>query len=72
VDYYWDRLTDGGEESMCGWLVDRFGVSWQITPTDLAALIGGPDPEGAARASAAMLEMRKLDIAALRAAYEGG
>ncbi len=72
VDHYWERLTDGGEESMCGWLVDRFGVSWQVVPTMLADLIGGPDPEAAARATSAMLGMRKLDIAALRAAYEGG
>ena len=71
VDYYWERLTAGGEESMCGWLIDRFGVSWQVTPTELESLIGGPDPEGAARATAAMLEMRKIDITALRAAYAG-
>lgn len=71
VDHYWARLTDGGEESMCGWLVDRFGISWQVVPTVLGSLIGGPDPDGAARATAAMLTMRKLDIAALQAAYDG-
>ena len=71
VDYYWERLTDGGEESMCGWLKDRFGVSWQVVPVELATLIAGPDPEAAARASAAMLQMRRLDLAALRAAYAG-
>ena len=71
VDYYWERLCDGGEPSMCGWLVDRFGVSWQVIPTELAGLIGGPDPSGSARASAAMLQMSKIDIAALQSAYEG-
>jgi predicted 3-demethylubiquinone-9 3-methyltransferase (glyoxalase superfamily) len=71
VDYYWDRLTDGGEVSMCGWLVDRFGVSWQVVPRALGEYVGGPDPEGAARARAAMLEMHKLDIEGLRRAYEG-
>ena len=49
VDYYWDRLTDGGQESQCGWLVDPFGVSWQVVPTMLFDVLGGPDPEGAAR-----------------------
>lgn len=71
VDYYWDRLTEGGEESMCGWLVDRFGVSWQVVPAELPSLIAGPDAEGAARATAAMLEMHKLDLGVLRAAYDG-
>jgi predicted 3-demethylubiquinone-9 3-methyltransferase (glyoxalase superfamily) len=73
VDYLWEKLTaDGGEESQCGWLKDRFGVSWQIIPLALGALIGGPDPAGAQRATQAMLKMRKLDIAALQDAYEGG
>ncbi|RFS84346.1 VOC family protein [Actinomadura spongiicola] len=72
VDYYWDRLTDGGEESMCGWLKDRFGVSWQVIPTVLYELIGDPDPEKAARATKAMLATRgKLDIAELRRAHAG-
>lgn len=71
VDYFWERLCDGGEPSMCGWLVDRFGVSWQVVPTVLDGLIGGPDPDGAARASAAMLQMGRLDIAALKSAYDG-
>jgi predicted 3-demethylubiquinone-9 3-methyltransferase (glyoxalase superfamily) len=71
VDYYWGRLTEGGQESMCGWLVDRFGVSWQVVPRALGTLIGGPDAEGAARATAAMLQMRKLDVAALELAYRG-
>ncbi|WP_458113911.1 VOC family protein [Arthrobacter sp. R1-13] len=71
VDRYWDNLSDGGEESQCGWLKDRFGVSWQIIPDRLGELLGGPDPEGAQRAMQAMLGMQKLDIATLEKAYEG-
>ena len=72
VDYYWDRLTDGGgEPGACGWLKDRFGVSWQVVPTALFELGSGPDPEGAQRVWQAMLGMSKLDIAALQAAYDG-
>jgi predicted 3-demethylubiquinone-9 3-methyltransferase (glyoxalase superfamily) len=72
VDYYWERLSEGGEESMCGWLVDRFGVSWQVVPTVLPDLIAGNDPAKSARATHAMLQMRKLDIGELQRAYEGG
>ena len=72
VDYYWDRLSDGGQEVACGWVTDRFGVSWQVVPTVLPELLGGPDPEAAQRATAAMLSMVKLDIAALQQAYAGG
>ena len=73
VDRLWEELTaNGGEESMCGWLKDRYGLSWQIVPTALGGLIGGPDPVGAQRAMQTMLQMRKLDIAALQRAYEGG
>ncbi|WP_104179727.1 VOC family protein [Arthrobacter sp. B0490] len=71
VDRYWSALTEGGEESQCGWLKDRFGLSWQVIPTVLPNLIGGDDAEGAQRAMTAMLAMRKLDIAALEAAYSG-
>lgn len=72
VDYYWTRLTsDGGEESQCAWLKDKFGVSWQVIPTVLGKLISGPDAEGAKRAVAAMLKMRKIDIHALQDAYDG-
>ena len=72
VDRYWDALTaGGGEPGPCGWLKDRFGLSWQIVPHRLQELIGGPDPAGAERAMKAMLEMSKLDVAALEAAYEG-
>jgi len=71
VDHYWAALTDGGEESMCGWLKDRFGLSWQVVPSQLGAILGDPDPERAARATRAMLQMRKLDVEALRAAADG-
>jgi predicted 3-demethylubiquinone-9 3-methyltransferase (glyoxalase superfamily) len=71
VDYYWERLTDGGEESMCGWLKDRFGLSWQVVPAGMEEVFADPDPKRAERAMRAMLEMRKLDIAALRAAADG-
>ena len=70
VDYYWDRLTEGGEESQCGWLKDRYGLSWQVTPSILGDLIGGSDPVRANRAMQAMLQMSKLDIATLQAAYD--
>jgi predicted 3-demethylubiquinone-9 3-methyltransferase (glyoxalase superfamily) len=72
VDHYWAKLLEGGgQESVCGWLKDRFGVSWQVIPSELTDLIADPDPEKATRASRAMLSMKKLDIAALRAAHEG-
>jgi predicted 3-demethylubiquinone-9 3-methyltransferase (glyoxalase superfamily) len=71
VDDYWDRLTEGGEESQCGWLKDRFGVSWQVVPTGMAELFADPDKERARRAMEAMLKMRKLDLAALQAAADG-
>lgn len=63
VDHYWNALTaDGGEESMCGWLKDKYGISWQITPVILSELIGGPDNEKSNRAMQAMLQMKKIDI----------
>jgi predicted 3-demethylubiquinone-9 3-methyltransferase (glyoxalase superfamily) len=65
VDYYWDRLVDGGEESQCGWLKDRFGLSWQVTPDRLLELEADPDPARAAAASKAMMGMRKIIIAEL-------
>lgn len=72
IDRYWEKLTaDGGAPGQCGWLKDRFGLSWQVTPRVLPDLIGGPDREKARRAVAAMLKMGKLDIAALAAAREG-
>ena len=72
ADHYWDALVaDGGEHSQCGWLKDRYGLSWQVVPREATELIVGPDPEGAARATEAMLQMQRLDVAALRAAYNG-
>jgi len=72
VDRYWDALVEGGgEHGQCGWLTDRFGLSWQVVPRQLGDYVGGPDPAGAARAMGAMLRMQKLDVEALRAAYEG-
>jgi predicted 3-demethylubiquinone-9 3-methyltransferase (glyoxalase superfamily) len=69
VDEYWERLTaDGGEESQCGWLKDKYGVSWQVTPTELMDLIGDPDPEKAQKAMAAMMQMRKIDLEVIRQA----
>ncbi len=70
VDRYWAALTEGGEESMCGWLKDRFGLSWQVVPNELGDILGDADPERAARATQAMLQMRKLDLEALRAAAD--
>jgi predicted 3-demethylubiquinone-9 3-methyltransferase (glyoxalase superfamily) len=71
IDRLWAALTDGGEESQCGWLKDRFGLSWQIVPVQLGQLVGDPDPARAGRATQAMLKMKKLDLAALRRAYDG-
>jgi predicted 3-demethylubiquinone-9 3-methyltransferase (glyoxalase superfamily) len=71
VDKFWDALTDGGEEGPCGWLKDRFGLSWQITPTALPRLLTDPDREKANRAMNAMMGMKKLDIAALERAAAG-
>jgi predicted 3-demethylubiquinone-9 3-methyltransferase (glyoxalase superfamily) len=71
VDYYWDKLVEGGKPSQCGWLQDRFGFSWQVVPAALFETIGGPDAEGRKRAMAAMMQMGKLDVGKLVAAYEG-
>ncbi len=71
VDYYWEKLTSGGgEESMCGWLKDKFGVSWQIVPTVLNELLQDKDPAKAQRAMHALLQMKKIDIGALKKAKE--
>ena len=71
VDEFWAKLSEGGEEGPCGWLKDRFGVSWQIVPTVLFELLGDPDPNKAQRAMAAMLGMKKIDIGEVqRAALE--
>ena len=71
VDYYWERLSEGGKEGPCGWLKDRYGLSWQVMPTGMEELLTDRDPERARRAMQAMLGMGKLDIAALRSAADG-
>ncbi|MDX3695585.1 VOC family protein [Streptomyces europaeiscabiei] len=71
IDYYWNSLTEGGEPGPCGWLKDRFGVSWQVVPTALIEMINDSDPQKASRAVAAMMSMGKLDLAALERAYAG-
>jgi predicted 3-demethylubiquinone-9 3-methyltransferase (glyoxalase superfamily) len=72
VDRLWEKLVEGGgEHSVCGWLKDRYGVSWQVIPRRLPELVNGPDPQGAARAMQAMLQMTKIDVAKIEEAYEG-
>jgi predicted 3-demethylubiquinone-9 3-methyltransferase (glyoxalase superfamily) len=71
VDELWEWLSDGGEKGACGWLTDRFGVSWQIIPRALGELLGDEDPEKSQRVMKAMLEMSKIEIERLRRAYEG-
>ncbi len=71
LDHYWERLCEDGRESQCGWLQDRFGVSWQIVPKGMAEIFSDSDSEGAQRAMQAMLGMRKLDLQALRDAADG-
>ena len=72
INYYWDKLTAGGDEAaqQCGWLKDQFGVSWQVVPTALARMMTDPDPAKVARATEAMLSMKKFDIATLERAFE--
>ena len=71
VDHYWDKLLEGGQASQCGWLKDRFGLSWQVVPKQLFETIGGSDAAGRQRAMQAMLGMTKLDVAELQRAYRG-
>jgi predicted 3-demethylubiquinone-9 3-methyltransferase (glyoxalase superfamily) len=73
VDYYWDKLSQGGDPNaqMCGWLKDKFGLSWQVVPAVLAEMVGDPKSEKSQRAMEAMLKMKKLDIATLERAYTG-
>ena len=71
VDDYWAKLTEGGEEVQCGWLKDKFGLSWQVVPAGMNEVLNDPDPERSQRAMRAMLAMKKLDLAALRAAADG-
>lgn len=72
VDHYWDRLTDGGAPVQCGWLKDKYGLSWQVVPTILPELMSGSDPVRSQRVVAAMMHMVKLDIGQLKKAYEQG
>jgi len=71
VDYFWSRLTDGGTESMCGWLKDKFGLSWQVNPKILGQMLSDQDPARSKRTMDAMLKMKKIDIPALQKAYAG-
>jgi len=70
VDKLWEKLSEGGEKGPCGWLKDKYGVSWQIVPTVLGEMLSDPDPEKSKRVMQAMLQMKKIDINALRQAYE--
>jgi predicted 3-demethylubiquinone-9 3-methyltransferase (glyoxalase superfamily) len=70
VDQYWEKLLEGGQEIQCGWLKDRFGVAWQIVPMALIEMLRDPDPQRSQRVARAMFKMKKLDLAALRNAYE--
>jgi predicted 3-demethylubiquinone-9 3-methyltransferase (glyoxalase superfamily) len=71
IDYYWERLTQGGEEGPCGWLKDKFGLSWQVVPGGMDEMFSDPDPKRAQRAMQAMFDMTKIDVAALQAAADG-
>ena len=72
IDKYWQILTaDGGQESQCGWLKDKFGISWQVTSPEMMKYLGGSDTQGSQRATQAMLEMKKIDLAAMEKAYKG-
>ena len=72
VDYFWEKLSEGGRTSQCGWLKDKFGLSWQIVPTAMGKLLGDKDPARSQRVMQAMLQMTKIDIAALQRAYDQG
>lgn len=71
VDYFWEKLTESGEEVQCGWLKDKFGLSWQVVPTAMGKLFSSPDPEKTNRVMKAMLPMKKLVLAELQKAYDG-
>ena len=71
VDELWQKLTEGGEEGPCGWLKDKYGLSWQIVPVALMEMMNDPDPEKAKRVTEAMLQMKKIDVPTLERAYEG-
>lgn len=71
VDYFWEKLSEGGEKSMCGWLKDQFGVSWQVVPRELEEMMNDKDPQKSARVMAALMQMNKIDLAMLKKAYAG-
>jgi predicted 3-demethylubiquinone-9 3-methyltransferase (glyoxalase superfamily) len=71
IDRYWEKLSEGGEKRVCGWLTDKFGVRWQVNPRLLGEMLGDTDPERSQRVMEAMMEMTKIDIAGLERAYEG-
>jgi predicted 3-demethylubiquinone-9 3-methyltransferase (glyoxalase superfamily) len=71
IDYYWDKLSEGGEEGPCGWLKDRYGLSWQVAPVGMVEMLNDPDPARGQRAMKAMYGMKKIDVAALYAAADG-
>ena len=71
IDYYWDKLLEGGQAHQCGWLKDKFGLSWQIVPAEIGKFFGGDDPQRTARVMQVMMPMVKFDIAKLQEAYEG-
>jgi len=71
IDHYWQRLADGGEPHVCGWLKDRFGLSWQVVPRALPRMLADPDPRRAARVMQAMMQMRKIELDALQRAFDG-
>ena len=71
IDYFWSRLTEGGTESRCGWLKDKFGLSWQVAPRALGKFLNDKDPQKANRAMAAMMQMSKMDLGKLQAAFDG-
>jgi predicted 3-demethylubiquinone-9 3-methyltransferase (glyoxalase superfamily) len=71
VDYFWEKLTEGGKEVACGWLKDKFGLCWQVVPKALFAMLSGGDPEKAQRVTKAFMQMKKFDIGELKRAYEG-
>ncbi|WP_342642580.1 VOC family protein [Rhodoligotrophos ferricapiens] len=71
IDHFWDRLMPGGQPHQCGWITDRFGLTWQVNYTDLPRMLQDPDPERATRVMQTMMQMEKIDIAKLNAAYEG-
>ena len=71
TDYFWEKLTDGGEEVQCGWLKDRYGVSWQVVPEGFTEMVLDPDQERSQRAMKAMMQMKKLDLSELKAAFDG-